>query len=608
VVTVELKYPDLRGKPIAYDIETKDPFLKEKGNGVFRVDGYILGVALSDGEFSEYYNLGHYDCTPEVRNKNLAYITEQLASGGLKVGANCQYDDDWLMNWLKIPVNGDRYDILIAEPLLDEYQRFYNLDNCADKYLGIKKFKTDIDKWCEENGKKITKEKDSRAYLWEMPYELVRKYAAEDARLTYKVMLAQLPYLQEQELVPTFKLEMGLFPLYNLMRKTGVRVDNEQIKSAVAICEEKVTAGKKFIDKEYGPINIGSWQQVAKLFNKYGFETGKTKKGAETANKKCFAKYKDRPIIQAIQDVKDYGKAMNDFFIGSFTNLQTGDGRLHGNLHPMRSDEGGTVSGRYSMSRPNLQQIQARHPILGPMSRRVFIPEDGCDWLSIDWSQVEYRGFAHYAEGTGSDELRQAYIDDPTTDFHAQTMAKTGLERTPAKNCGFGSMYGMGVASMAEYFGWDYDYAEEVSYSFHKSMPMIRTTMNNVGNVARSRGYIKTILGRRAHVKDRNKLYIMLNRLIQGSCADIMKKSMLDAYNSGVFDVLAPHITVHDEFNCSMPRTKAGAEAGKQLKYIMENAVKLEVPLLAKAEIGANWWDLNEITYEGFDELIRSRK
>ena len=598
-----MNYPDLRNEVIAYDIETKDPNLREKGNGVFRRDGYILGVSISNGEFSEYYNLGHYDCKTEERAKNIAYLTEQLASPRLKVGANLQYDDDWLENFEGIPVNGERYDILIAEALINEYQRRYNLDGCAEKYLGIKKFKNEIDQWCDDNNRRITKEKDSRSYLWEMPYSLVRKYAAEDARLTYLVMQNQLPILKEEELVDIFKMEMDLFPLYMQMRKTGVRVDNKQIAESIAICEEKVKKGNDFIRKEYGEINLGSWQQVAKLFNKYGFETGKTEKGADTANKKCFAKYAKEPIIQAIQDVKDYGKAMRDFFIGSFTDLQV-NGRLHGNLHPMKSDEGGTVSGRFSMSRPNLQQIQARHKVLGPMSRRVFIPEEGCLWLSIDWSQVEYRGFAHYCEGPGSAELRQAYIDDPSTDFHAQTMAKTGLERTPAKNCGFGSMYGMGVKSMADFFGWDMDYAEEVSYSFHESMPMVRVTMNNVANVARRRGYIKTFLGRRARVADKNKMYVMLNRLIQGSCADIMKKSMLDAYNAGIFNVLYPHITVHDEFNVSLPQTKAGYEAGRELKRIMETAVKLDVPLIAKAEIGKNWWDLEEITYEGFEEKI----
>jgi DNA polymerase-1 len=171
----------------------------------------------------------------------------------------------------------------------------------------------------------------------------------------------------------------------------------------------------------------------------------------------------------------------------------------------------------------------------------------------------------------------------------------TGIaDRKTIKTLNFGAAYSMGINTMAREYGWDLQEASEVYHNYHKKVPFVRETSNRVAMKAKRIGFIKTLLGRRAYMPSSNKAYVMFNRLIQGSAADVMKKAMVDAYEEGLFNVLIPHITVHDELDVSMPNTKAGKEAGKELKFIMENCVELKVPIKADFEIGNNWGELND--------------
>lgn len=231
------------------------------------------------------------------------------------------------------------------------------------------------------------------------------------------------------------------------------------------------------------------------------------------------------------------------------------------------------------------------------LCRELFLPEENHDWLKIDYSQIEYRFMAHFAcnagpNDTSADDVRQAYIDKPDTDYHEMIQELTGLPRKLAKNLNFGVGYGMGKAHMSEFFGWDPDYCDEVLSTYHSRAPFVKATMNAVSAKARAQGFIRTFLKRRSRLTDPNKAYIMFCRLCQGSAADLTKQAMVNAWEAGIFDVLPLHLTVHDEIDCSMPRTPIGVEAAAELKNIMENALVLRVPIIAEAEIGPNWVDL----------------
>ena len=282
-----------------------------------------------------------------------------------------------------------------------------------------------------------------------------------------------------------------------------------------------------------------------------------------------------------------------------------------------------------SSSDPNLQNIPSRNPILGPMCRRVFIPEEDQDWGRIDWSQIEYRFLLHYAVATncfGAKETADLYLQDKEMDFHhmAATIAYHGQEitkqlRETAKSINFGIVYGMGVSALAFNLGVSMEESKPILQEFHSRLPWLKQIYNKALNQAADKGYIKTIMNRRqrfdmwetngwdskkeyltkeryAALSDlekrgfkRGRTHKALNALLQGSAADLMKKAMVMAYQQGLFKVLSPHLTVHDELGVSVPRTNEGREAFEQLVYIMEHAMTLNVPILASSKLGSNW-------------------
>ena len=285
--------------------------------------------------------------------------------------------------------------------------------------------------------------------------------------------------------------------------------------------------------------------------------------------------------------------------MGSLVKHLCGDGRIHCSFHATRNDEYGARSGRFASANPNLQQIpslggegfQGDDEYFGKLARGPFIPEDGHLWGKIDWSQIEYRNLAHFASGEGSDELRRKYNTDPETDYHQYVMDLTSLRRRPAKSLNFGIVFGMGAKKMVKTFGWSQEYCDDVLELYHSKAPYVKATMRAVERVAVRRGYIKTFLGRRSHLVADRESYKMLNRLLQGSAADQMKKAMIDSYAAGVFNILVPHLTVHDELNVSIPNNRNGREAFEAMHHIMETCATLRVPIRADAKVGKNWAD-----------------
>jgi DNA polymerase-1 len=266
----------------------------------------------------------------------------------------------------------------------------------------------------------------------------------------------------------------------------------------------------------------------------------------------------------------------------------------------------GTRSGRFSSTNPNLQQQPAKgvDEYWGQICREDFVPDKGCWWGKIDYSQIEYRFMAHFARGPGSDELRAAYNTNADQDYHQFIMNLTGLKRRYAKNLNFGIAFGMGATHMAELFGWTLDYCYEVLNIYHSKAPYVKATIQDVERTARRRGYIKTFLKRRSHLIDPSKAYTMYCRLVQGSAADLLKKAMHDCYTAGIFDVLPPHVTVHDELGVSVPKTHAGISAFREMQHIMETCLIIKVPIKAEAEIGSNWANIKEFEWKALEKEV----
>lgn len=595
--------PNLSGaKLIAVDIETYDPGLREmNGPGVYRKDGYVIGYSLAtDDGFSEYYNLAHRGITEEEKAANLAYLRTVLDLPIPKIGANILYDLDWLVNGMGLSAKGPFHDVQSAEPLLDEYASSYSLETLAQKYTGRGKATDEIDAFCARNG--LTGNAQSHLYL--MPYETVREYAKADATLPIEIFSAQLVAMEEQGLRGIYDMEIALFPILLKMRKVGVRVSRarveESTKEVLAIRDHE----RAELWENHGAFNYNSSTQIAELFDSLNIAYGFTDKGNPKIGKDELGII-DHPVAAQIRRVREADKIIGTFLNGAFVNHET-EGRIHSSFYPLRQDEGGTVSGRFSSQGPNLQQVPARDDVYGKLCRRCFVPEEGCLWGKIDYSQIEYRIMAHYAVGPKSEDIREQYRKDPNTDYHQLVMDWTGVDRSTAKRLDFGMAYFMGVNTMAKKFQWDPQYAKDLSDLYFETVPFMRPTRSQVVSVARGRGYIRTILGRRARVSEEMKLnrkeYVMFNRLIQGSAADVFKKQMVDAWNAGIYDVLVPHIIVHDENGVSVPNTKEGFEAYAELKRIMETGVTLRVPIIADAELGESWGETSECDLE---QLIR---
>lgn len=586
-------YPDLSGsRVISLDIETYDPGLTELGPGVYRRDGNILGVGISNGDFSEYYDVGHKGIDGGTKARNLSYVREVMRLPCKKLGAKVIYDLDWLENWAGIEVRGEIHDIQIAEALIDENQGRYGLDFLSGKYLGRGKAKGEIEDFCGRRGLKG----DPRKWLWMMGHELVRKYNRADVENPIEIFKLQWDAMRGQDLLGVYHLEIALIPLLLQMRRQGVRVSRKKVEEGILLLRNLVRAGTRELHGEYGEFNFNSSRQVAKVFDGLGIRYPLTKKGNPNINKEVL-EYVGHPVAGKILRLKEAARMLSAFFINSFSNHSVG-GRIHCSFNQLKEDGYGAVSGRFSSSDPNLQQVPVRKEVYGELCRSVFIPEEGCWWGRTDLNQIEYRLIAHYAVGEKSDEVRRQYNENPGTDYHALIMEWTGEDRKTSKNLNFGIAYALGRATMARKFGYTLGRAQDLIANYNAEVPFVRSTRSHVVNIAKGRGYIRTILGRRARVtqemRDSKREYSMFNRLIQGSAADLLKKAMVDCYEAGIFNVLFPHLTVHDELDSSIPKTKEGIEAFNEQKFIMENCVKLKVPIMADSEIGGNWGQLRK--------------
>jgi DNA polymerase I-like protein with 3'-5' exonuclease and polymerase domains len=288
-------------------------------------------------------------------------------------------------------------------------------------------------------------------------------------------------------------------------------------------------------------------------------------------------------------------------------------GRIHADINQIRSDQGGTVTGRFSYSNPNLQQLPARNKDLGPLIRSLFLPEEKHTWGCFDYSQQEPRLVVHYAslyKFPSVYDVVESYKDDPNTDFHQVVADMANIPRSQAKTINLGLFYGMGKAKLQAELGVSKEKAAELFEQYHAKVPFVKQLTNAASNRSQERGQIRTLLGRlcRFHLWEPNQFgmhkalpheealqehgpgirraytYKALNKLIQGSAADMTKKAMLELYKEGI----VAHIQIHDELDLSVE----SPEHAKKIIDIMENAVQLEVPNKVDYESGENWGDI----------------
>ena len=600
----ELK--DLTGaKQIAIDLETNDPNLKELGSGNVTGKGHIAGVAVAVEGWSGYFPIGHESNGNMDKKLVFSWLQDMFNQADTTfIFHNAMYDICWLRAE-GLTVHGKIVDTMIAASLIDENRLSYQLNTLSKYYVGTGKDESVLNAAAKEYG--VDPKKD----LWRLPAMFVGQYAERDAESTLKLWQKLETELYQQELWDVFNLETKLFPCLVDMRFKGVRVD---LDKADKIKKHLISREQKILHKIKGltgvDVEIMAARSIAKAFDKLNLPYDRTAKSKEPSFTKNFLQNHPHELPKAIAEARELNKA-HSTFIDSITKHAV-NGRIHADINQIRSDAGGTVTGRFSMSNPNLQQIPARHPELGPMIRSIFIPEGNHKWGSFDYSQQEPRILVHYAKLqnlTGVDEIVDAY-NAGDADFHQVVADMAGIERKQAKTINLGLMYGMGKNKLMAELGLMKESAEKLIRQYHSRAPFVKQLMDNVSRKANDRGKIRTLLGRACHFDlwqpvqfgvfkplpleqarkeydeplKRAFTYKALNKLIQGSAADMTKKSMVALYENGII----PHIQIHDEVDISVESDKQAED----IIEIMESAVELKVPNKVDYESGSSWGDI----------------
>jgi DNA polymerase I-like protein with 3'-5' exonuclease and polymerase domains len=604
-------FPDLKSyKYIAIDLETRDPDLKSRGSGAIIGNGEIVGIAVAVDGWSGYYPIAHQGGGNLEKDKVMDWIKDVCSTDSVKLFHNAMYDVCWLRA-AGVKINGHIVDTMVMSSLIDENRLSYTLNSISYEFLGEVKDEKALIEAAQSWGI------DPKSEMYKLPAMYVGNYAEKDAKLTLELFKVLSREIQKQSLQNIFDIETQLFPCLTDMKFKGVRIDTEKailLKQQLTNKEQEILLKVK---QETGiEPQIWAARSIATIFDKLGLPYERTEKSLAPSFTKNFLQEHKHPIVQMIAKAREINKAHTTFIdtILKFTHK----GRIHADINPIRSDQGGTVTGRFSYANPNLQQIPARNKELGPMIRSLFLPEVDHKWGCFDYSQQEPRLVVHYAATTEPicfDESVTKIVEEfknDSVDFHKTVAIMANISRDQAKTINLGLFYGMGKAKLQAELGLNSkEEAENLFNQYHTNVPFVKELMNKTSAHAQSSGSIGTLLGRRCRFNKwepatfgmhtamsfeeaertygrgrirRAMTYKALNKLIQGSAADMTKKAMLDLYNEGII----PHIQIHDELDISV----IDDNQAKKIVEIMEGAVTLAIPNKVDYESGETWGDI----------------
>jgi len=606
------EFPDLtQYKQIAIDLETCDPNLTTLGPGWVRKDGYIVGIAIAAGDWQGYFPIRHQNGHNMDARIALKWLQKQMATPHIdKIMHNATYD----LGWLRaegVKVEGRIIDTMITGAVVDENRWSYSLNNLGRDYLDERKDEKLLRVAAAEWGI------DPKAEMYMLPPEFVGQYAEQDAGMTLRLWERLKIDLDKQDLWNIWNLETSLIPMMCDMRQLGVRVDLDKAEQAKKHLKAKSKQLKDEIFKQT-QIKIEPWAaaSVAAVFEELNLAYPKTDAGAPSFTKQYLNTHQ-HPIAQMIVRLREFDKADSTFIETILKHEHKG--RIHCEFHQLRSDDGGTVTGRFSSSNPNLQQIPARDPEIKKMIRGLFIPEEGTKWGSFDYSSQEPRLLVHFAaslKGAFKHPIIDTIVEEyqnGDVDLHQMVADIAGIKRKEAKVVNLGIMYGMGKGKLAAQLDISTDEAGELLGVHREKVPFVKGLADLASKQAENTGQVRTILGRRCRFhlweprtfgykkplpyEDAMKeygqplkrafTYKALNKLIQGSAADQTKKAMADCYSEG----LLPMLTVHDELCFSVE----GDDQAHNIKHIMENGLSdvLKVPSKVDDELKDNWGEID---------------
>jgi DNA polymerase I-like protein with 3'-5' exonuclease and polymerase domains len=601
---------------VGLDIETCDPDLKKLGPAVRR-NGFIAGVSFAVDDKGWYLPIAHGIGSNLSRDSVIRYLKDQAADyRGEIVGANLQYDLDYLAQYGVIFRHARIRDVQVAEALINELHDRYSLQAIAERRGFKGKDEELMDQALQEH------RFHGKGDIWKLPAKYVAPYAEQDALLPLKILAQQQQDIDEQGLQRVFDLESDLLPVLLKMRRRGVRIDFDrltQIEQRMLDTELRLAAHiNELTPLGFSHEDINKAAVVGRILEHDGTKLPRTKTGKHNVDR-LVLEAMDTKLSRSLLKARRANK-IRTTFVASIRRHSV-DGRIHCTFNQLRKqredgDIVGAAFGRISSSLPNLQQQPVRDDLAEDW-RCIYLPDEGGEWACLDYSQQEPRILLHWAHAAASRKLMafdttrrvvesavERYWNDPSTDSHSMMAELTGLPRKQAKTLFLGLCYGMGGVKLAESLGLPTstltrrdgevircagEEALDVLSTFNKRLPYVDWLSRVCEARVKERGYLTTLSGRRCRFpKDElgnwQWTYKSLNRLIQGSAADQTKEAMVLADKAG----FRLQLQVHDELDLTV-ETRSEAE---ELASMMKQAVPLSLPSKVDVEIGPNWGDI----------------
>lgn len=605
------EYPDIRKYGIiALDTET---------TGLKWWEDKMFGFSLSTPDEDYYYDI-------RQNPKSLQWLQDSLnCYGGRIINHNIKFDCHFLReSGVYVPLD-QTDDTMTRAALIDEHLLEYNLDTLCHKYLGIRKDIEIYSELAEIFGGKATRNAQVKNFP-DAPVELMARYAKRDTNVALKLWKWQEDEINKQNLSTVACLERDLLPVLVDMEHRGVRIDVKGTEQAVDTLTKMIEVAQVELNDMAGfPVNPNPSNSIKQLFQPViqrdgtwklidGTIVEATPGGKAQINSDALRMMK-HPAAAKILSLRKMLKTRDTFLLGHMLGNQH-NGVIHCNYNSTKSDNDlGTGTGRLSVNGPALQQIHKRDVEIASVVRALFLPDDGDDWICNDWAQMDFRVMAHYVNDAN---IIRMYGDNPDTDFHQATADLTGLPRSPrfagdasAKQTNLSLTFGQGMGSFAKEIGLPYTVsagrggkkflragseAEEIFRRYHAAIPGIKDMLDNASRLAKIRGYVTTIMGRKIRFPKGYKAYKAGGLIFQGSAADALKVKLVEVHNllKGTGGRLM--LNVHDEIDTSCPKGKMGEKIRNEITRSMQEfngvscPINFRVPIRSSQGMGKNWW------------------
>lgn len=578
--------------PLGYDVET---------NGLAWQKCNVCGYSLSDGIESVYVPTRHEGGGNIDQPENFEKEVNQkikLRKQPL-VGWNLKFDTHMSANH-GVDIPNTAVDAMVMEALLNEFRGNYSLESIAKHYADVpnKKGKDLYSHIASKFGCKPDRNSMGQYFRLSGDDPIADDYARGDTLTTIGIYNNQKRELYAQDLDVVAHIETKLNKVLQKMERRGFKIDLDALDTLKTnIAADRYEAYCKIPLKEnLEPTNIRSNKDLQEYFELHQITdwpvTERTEKGGGGNPSFVTSFLKESDPGQLILDARKLDH-FTDSFLTPIENYIYGD-RIYTNFNQTMSEIGGTKSGRLSSSRYNAQQVPKRDKHLGKLFRKIFLADEGFTVIEFDYSQCEPRLYGHYSQEPA---LITGYNSTPFVDMHSIAAEYMSIDRGRAKSVNLGLLYVMGITKLAATLGISYDEAKRISQLWHRTFPNVSSFTKKASKRAEQRGYVKTILGRRARFPDPRFSYKAANRIIQGGSADILKYKMveIDDYimTNGLEDEIHMLLNIHDALVFQIRDDKL-EEHSKKIAEILENVqchpFNLSVPFVADyPHSGKNW-------------------